>query len=180
MDSENYRRYKAKEYCDLRESQYSILGSVKGFAVNTAKNFLMNRARKKVAKGTAGILANKTGLSQSQAEGMVNGIGRMTGATAAIKSGLKQGGLKGVMKVTGENMRSLNESAKENLGVDVGGGINKAKGFFGKVKDEVSNAFSTSAPNTTKSSTGTSGSSSSSTSNSNPNSTSAPNTTQST
>lgn len=68
----------AKEYCELRNSQYSVLGTM-------AQNFAMKKAQKMATKGAAGVVASATGSRQEDVHNLMVGAGRMSGIGKTVR-----------------------------------------------------------------------------------------------
>jgi hypothetical protein len=90
-------RQRAKEYLELKDSEYSIASSISTAVVKTGgiiakpiKGLMKRRAtkfaQKKIAGGAAGVIAAKTGVDKESIKGLIDGAGQMTGLTKGIRN----------------------------------------------------------------------------------------------
>jgi hypothetical protein len=116
---------KAKEYStsQLRDSGYSFGSKVINTAVLAgaalripgAKNLMKRRATKfaqnKVADGVSGVIAAKTGVDKKSVKNLVDGAGKMTGASKGINKVASTGSFDGTK--VGRGFVSAGEGIKK-------------------------------------------------------------------
>lgn len=150
---------KAKEYCESRDSQYSILGkvarSVGRGVVNTAssgkflgskrlgrkvRNIATSRAQRKMASGAAGMIASKTGMNKADVSNVINSAGQMTGATRMLRNGIAGGGIsRGITKgitAAGDTVNKAKAASGEMA--------NQAKDYAKRAQERLRNLTSSS------------------------------------
>jgi hypothetical protein len=157
---------KAKEYCESRDSQYSLLGkvgrSIGRGVVNTAssngkflgskrlgrkvRNIATSKAQRKLASGASGMIAKKTGMDKQDVSNVINSAGQMTGATRSIRNGIAGGGIaRGVTKGIASAGNTVNKAKAAS-----GEMANHAKDYAKRAQQRMKNLTSNStSPNNT-------------------------------
>ncbi len=156
---------KAKEYCESRDSQYSLLGkvgrSIGRGVVNTAsggkfmgskrlgrmvRNSATSKAQRKMASGVSGIVAKKTGMDKQDVSNVINSAGQMTGATRMLRNGIAGGGIaRGIGKGITATANQVNKAKRAS-----GEMAEQAKGYAKQAQERLRNIRSNSTgPNIT-------------------------------
>lgn len=98
----------AKEYCESRDSQYSIFGTM-------AKNYAMKKATRVATKGAAGVVAGVTGTNKEDVQNLMIGAGQMSGIGKAVRKGRMRRAMGDSM--IGRAVAPLNRGADKLMGI---------------------------------------------------------------